>query len=196
MNKPTTARLPDEVGFFVPCRPIRTGCWGPRRNQRELVLNPLQFLNYERSHPTKKRIVMLVCAAVLTLGLTTAPAMASAGPFTPVEVEAYTYGPLDELRINKIYRLSATDDPSGIPTEDFERGGRRYYLLNMISANTDHETVTYTAVFGSVELARATDPQAFDGTDGSLGLLLVLSFVGGVIIVAANIKYKGANQCE
>ena len=50
----------------------------------------------------KKRIVMLVCAAVLTLGLTTAPAMASAGPYSPIEVETYTYGPLDELRVNKV----------------------------------------------------------------------------------------------
>ena len=144
----------------------------------------------------KKRIVMLFCAAILTLGLTTAPAMASAGPFTPVEVEAYTYGPLDEPRVNKVYQLSAADDPSSIPMEDFERGGRRYYLLDMISANTDHETVTYTAVFGSVEFARSAGPQALDGTDDSLGLLLVLSCVGGVIMVAANIKDEGEDQCE
>ena len=135
----------------------------------------------------KKRIVILLCASVLTLNLTAAPAMASAGPFHPIEVEAYTYGPLDEPRVNKVYQLSATDDPSGIPTEDFERGGRRYYLLDMSIANTDHETVTYTAIFGSVELAKATGPQALDGTDDSLGLLLVLSCVGGVIMVAANI---------
>ena len=144
----------------------------------------------------KKRFVILLCASVLTLGLTAAPAVASAGPYSPVEVETYTYGPLDELRVNKVYQLSVTDDPSGIPTEDFERGGRRYYLLDMISANTDHETVTYTAVFGSVELAKATSPQALDGTDGSLSLLLVLSCVSGVVMVAANIKCKGTDQDE
>ena len=144
----------------------------------------------------KKRIVMLLCASVLTLGLTAAPAMASAGPYSPIEVETYTYVPFDEPRVNKVYRLPAADDPSGIPTEDFERGGRFYHLLDMIIANTDHETVTYTAVFGSVESARATGPQALDGTDNSLGLLLVLSCVGGVIIVAAIIKYEGEDQCE
>ena len=80
----------------------------------------------------KKRIVMLLCTAVLTLGLTLAPAMASVGPFYPIKVEEYTYGPLDELRISKVYQLSLSDDPSGIPTEDFERGGRHYYLLDMI----------------------------------------------------------------
>ena len=140
----------------------------------------------------KKRVVILLCASVLTLGLTVAPAMASAGPYSPVEVETYTYGPFDEPRGNKVYRLPAADAPSGIPTEDFERGGRRYYLLDMISANTDHETVTYTSVFGSVELAKATGPQALN----SLGLLLVLSCVGGMIMVAANIKYEGEDQCE
>ena len=145
----------------------------------------------------KKRIIMLLCVAGLTMGLTTvAPAIASAGPYSPIEVETYTYGPFDEPRVNKVYQLSQSDDPSSIPTEDFERGGRRYYLLDMISANTDHETVTYTAVFGSVELARAAAPQTLGGTDGSLGLLLLLSCVGGVVTVAANIKYEGEDQCE
>ena len=68
---------------------------------------------------------MLLCTAVLTLGLTAAPAMASAGPYSPIEVETYTYGPFDEPRVNKVYRLPAADNPSGIPTEDFERGACR-----------------------------------------------------------------------
>ena len=41
-------------------------------------------------------------------------------------------GPLDELRIDKVYQLSQGDDPSGIPTGDFERNGRLYYLLDMV----------------------------------------------------------------
>ena len=95
---------------------------------------------------------MLLHIAVLTLGLTVLPVMASADPLCPVEVETYTYGPFDELRINKVYRLSVSDDPSGIPTEDFERSGRRYYLLGMVVDDTDSDMVTYTAIFGSVEL--------------------------------------------
>ena len=95
---------------------------------------------------------MLLYAAVLTLGLAVAPVMASVDPYCPVEVETYTYGPFDELRINKVYRLSVSDDPSGIPTEDFERGGRRYYLLGMVVDDTAGDMVTYTAIFGSVEL--------------------------------------------
>ena len=114
----------------------------------------------------KKRIVMLLCTAVLTVNLTAAQAMASAGPYNPVEVETYTYGPFDEPRINKVYRLSATDDPSGIPTEDFERGGRRYYLLGIVADNADHEVVTYTAIFGSAELARAEKHAGASGAAG------------------------------
>ena len=130
----------------------------------------------------KKRIAMLLCTAALTLGLTAAPVMASAGPFSPIEVETYTYGPFDELRINKVYQLSVTDDPSGIPTEDFEQGGRRYYLLDMTIANADNETVTYTAVFGSVELARTSGQPKYlyTETDTGLSLLLILICAGAV----------------
>ena len=94
----------------------------------------------------------LLCTVVLTLGFAATPAMASDVPLRPNEVESYTYGPLDELRISKVYRLSQHDDPSGIPTEDFVNGGRRYYLLDITADNTDPEVVTYTAVFGSVKL--------------------------------------------
>ena len=101
----------------------------------------------------KKQVVTLLCTAVLTLGFAAAPAMASDVPLRPIEVESYTYGPLDELRISKVYQLSVTDDPSGIPTEDFVYGNRRYYLLDM-TADTDGEVVTYTVVFGSVDVAK------------------------------------------
>ena len=122
----------------------------------------------------KKRIATLLCTAVLSLGLTAAPAMASAGPFSPIEVETYTYGPFDELRVNKVYQLSVADDPSGIPTEDFEQGGRRYYLLGMTIASADNEAVTYTAIFGSVELAeRPVSPSTRLFTSKRIGLAFV-----------------------
>ena len=50
----------------------------------------------------------------------------------PVEVQEYTAGDLDELRISKTYELSSTDDPTLIPTGDFERSGRVYTLLDII----------------------------------------------------------------
>ena len=128
----------------------------------------------------KKRIVMLLCTAVLTLGLTVAPAMASGGPFYPINVEEYTYGPLDELRINKVYQLSLSDDPSGIPTEDFERNGRRYYLLDMIkedeigvdtqeytdTVTMDSDTNDLSAILKQLEPHREVTTE-----DGHTGLL-------------------------
>ena len=127
----------------------------------------------------KKRIVMLLCTAVLTLGLTVAPAMASGGPFYPIEVEEYTYGPFDELRINKVYQLSLSDDPSGIPTEDFERNGRRYYLLvikeDVIGVDTQEHTETVTMDSDTNDLSailKQLDPHLEMTTeDGHTGLL-------------------------
>ena len=51
---------------------------------------------------------------------------AASSSYYPISVEEYTYGDLDELRINKVYQLSLSDDPSLIPTEDFVRNGRQY----------------------------------------------------------------------
>lgn len=51
----------------------------------------------------KKRIAMLLCALSALLSVTTLPALAAEQHY-PVSVEEYTYGPLDELRINKIYQ--------------------------------------------------------------------------------------------
>lgn len=83
----------------------------------------------------KKRILMLLCTAALALSIAAPPALAAGGPYYPISVEEYTYGSFDELRINKVYQLSLSDDPSGIPTEDFERNGRRYFLLDMVKEN-------------------------------------------------------------
>ena len=144
----------------------------------------------------KKRIAMLLCTAVLALGLAVVPALALAEPLTPVEVETYTYGPLDELRVNKVYQLSVTDAPSGIPTEDFEQGGRRYYLLDMTVANADHETVTYTAVFGSVELGQPGQQALYTETDTGLGLLLILICAGAAMIAVAALRDIKAKQTQ
>ena len=77
----------------------------------------------------RKRILGLFFAFVLILSMT-APALAKE-TFYPVSVDEYTAGDFDELRIQKVYQLSLDDDPSLIPTEDFERNGRLYYLLDM-----------------------------------------------------------------
>ena len=88
-----------------------------------------------------KRTIPLFLATFLLCSLLALPASAieaaqAAGPgrdsaYYPISVEEYTYGDFDELRIQKVYQLSLDDDPSLIPTEDFERNGRLYYLLDM-----------------------------------------------------------------
>ena len=60
----------------------------------------------------KKRILYLLLALVLVLALSV-PALA-AETFYPVSVDEYTAGELDEPRINKVYRLSLSDDPSAM----------------------------------------------------------------------------------
>ena len=64
-------------------------------------------------------------------------------------MEEYTYGEQNEPRINKVYQLSLSDDPSGIPRSDFVRNGRLYYLLDMtrkdeVGVDTKPHTETVT----------------------------------------------------
>lgn len=83
---------------------------------------------------TKRRIPMLLCAAVLMLCMVSPPAFAadrSAACYYPIEVESYTAGDFDQPRIRKVYQLSLSDDPAGIPTEDFEEYGRTFHLMEM-----------------------------------------------------------------
>ena len=129
----------------------------------------------------KKRIAMLLCALSALLGVTTLPALAAEQHY-PVSVEEYTYGPLDELRINKIYQLSLSDDPSGIPTEDFDRNGRHYYLLDMVrkdevgvDTQPHTETITMDSDTGDLaEVLKRLDAQMEVTTeDGHTGTLVL-----------------------
>ena len=83
---------------------------------------------------TKRRISMLLCAAVLMLCMASPPALAadrSAACYYPIEVESYTAGDFDQPRVRKVYQLSLSDDPAGIPTEDFEEYGMTFHLMEM-----------------------------------------------------------------
>lgn len=129
----------------------------------------------------KKRIAMLLCALSALLSVTTLPALAAEQHY-PVSVEEYTYGPLDELRINKIYQLSLSDDPSGIPTEDFDRNGRHYYLLDMVrkdevgvDTQPHTETITMDSDTGDLaEVLKRLDAQMEVTTeDGHTGTLVL-----------------------
>ena len=132
-----------------------------------------------------KRILTILCAlAVVMAGSATALAAdaetGQSASYYPISVEEYTYGDFDELRINKTYQLSLADDPSLIPTEDFIRNGRRYYLLDMtrkdevgVDIQTCTETVTQASDTNSLEtiLQRLDAEMEVTTEDGYVGIL-------------------------
>lgn len=82
-----------------------------------------------------KRLLSLFLAAFLLCLSLTVPAQAvESGQnscYYPILVDEYVGGDFDEPRIQKVYQLSLDDDPTKIPTKDFTRNGRLYYLLDM-----------------------------------------------------------------
>ena len=98
-----------------------------------------------------------IFAAVFMVCLLTSQAHAAS--IYPVSEEVYTYGPFDELRIDKIYELTRFDDPTDIPTGDFDRGGYHYTLLDIVKTeqretdangnivSTSHMAEIYTVTF-------------------------------------------------
>lgn len=133
-----------------------------------------------------KRILTILCTlAIVMAGSATALAAEPAeggqsASYYPISVEEYTYGDFDELRINKTYQLSLSDDPSLIPTEDFVRNGRRYYLLDMtrkdevgVDIQTHTETVTQASDTNSLEaiLQRLDAEMEVTTEDGYVGVL-------------------------
>ena len=132
-----------------------------------------------------KRILTTLCALALVMA-GSATALAAEAPsgqtpsYYPISVEEYTYGDFDELRINKVYQLSLADDPSLIPTEDFTRNGRRYYLLDMtrkdeigVDIQTHTETVTQPSDTNNLEtiLQRLDAEMEVTTEDGYAGVL-------------------------
>ena len=132
-----------------------------------------------------KRILTILCAlAIVMAGSATAlaaePEAGQSASYYPVSVEEYTYGDFDELRINKTYQLSLSDDPSLIPTEDFTRNGRHYYLLDMtrkdevgVDIQTHTETVTQASDTNNLEtiLQQLDAEMEVTTEDGYVGVL-------------------------
>lgn len=135
-----------------------------------------------------KRILTTLCAlAIVTAGA--APALAAetvppdsrSGPsYYPISVEEYMEG--DSPRIKKVYQLSLSEDPSIIPTDDFERDGRMYYLLDMtrkdeVGVDSKLHTQTVTLPSDTGDMAQVL--QRLEGQieavteDGYTGVLLL-----------------------
>lgn len=95
-----------------------------------------------------KRTAVLCLTALLACSLAI-PAMA-ADVLYPVEVTEYMEG--DSSHLKKIYVLAPTDDPSLIPTEDFDREGQTYTLLDITrqdQVETDTRDYTETVTLES-----------------------------------------------
>lgn len=134
-----------------------------------------------------KRSVPILLAALLACTLT-CPALAAeeqrqetASPMLyPVEITEYTEG--DHPRLNKVYALTASDDPAAIPTGDFVREGRTYTLLDLTRQDlteTDTKAHTETVTVNSKSkdmdkimsmLAAIQEVTTEDGYSGTLTL--------------------------
>ena len=128
----------------------------------------------------KKRAAMLLCSLSALLSITMLPALAAEQHY-PTSVEEYT-DPLGEPRINKVYQLSLSDDPSGIPTGDFDRNGRHYYLLDLtrqdevgVDTQTHTETITMDSDTGDLSaiLNRLDGEMDVTTGDGYTGTLIL-----------------------
>ena len=96
-----------------------------------------------------KRIVSLAAALVLALAAFPTSALAAGNEASniqlppsvvyPAEVRAYEENGL--FYLEKVYYLTARDDPAAIPTGDLEREGRIYTLLDILK-NDQRETDT------------------------------------------------------
>ena len=131
----------------------------------------------------KKRISALLCTAALILCAMSPPACATDRPaacYYPVEVESYTAGDFDQPRIRKVYQLSRSDDPAGIPTDDFVEYGRTFHLMEMtrkdeigVDTQPPTKTVTTDSSTGDLgEVLKQLDPEiTVETEDGHAGTL-------------------------
>lgn len=135
-----------------------------------------------------KRILTTLCALAVTAAMA-APALAaepapsdsrSSPSAYPISVEEYLEG--DIPRIKKVYQLSLSEDPSIIPTDDFERDGRIYYLLDMtrkdevgVDAKPHTQTVTLSSNTNDMtQILQRLEGQIEAATeDGYTGVLLL-----------------------
>ena len=89
----------------------------------------------------KHRIVGILSAALMLLSMS-APALAAAPPspsIYPAEVRASEEHGV--ARLEKVYYLTTRDDPAAIPTEDFDREGRHYTLLDVLKTGMSETDV-------------------------------------------------------
>lgn len=122
---------------------------------------------------------MLLLCAIFALPVHAAEEIKSSH-YYPISVDEYIGGDFDEPRIQKVYQLSLDDDPAKIPTEDFVRNGRLYYLLDMtrqdeigVDTKSYIQTVTLPSKTNDMEKILQTLDAEIEATteDGYTGTL-------------------------
>lgn len=128
-----------------------------------------------------KRKLTLIFAVALALSLA-CPAFAAGSGATLYPENVTEYMEDDHPRLSKVYILTAADDPTNIPTADFERDGKTYTLLDMTrhdNAQADTkdytETVTLSSKTKNMEkilamLEASMEVATEDGYTGTLAL--------------------------
>ena len=109
----------------------------------------------------KRSLFTLAVVLVLVLAAFPGAALAAdteATPETPPPVTLYpaevrTSEENGMIRLERIYYLSTRDDPAAIPTEDFDREGRHYTLLDVLKTDMSETDVKDYAEVISLESA-------------------------------------------
>ena len=132
-----------------------------------------------------KRITPLLLAVLLTCPALAAEVPEGTAPVRPAAlyptevVETETGG---GRRLEKVYLLTAADNPANIPTDDFEREGYRYTLLDVTrqdytESETREHTETVTLDSGTKEMDKIRPQLAatreVTTEDGFTGILML-----------------------
>ena len=105
----------------------------------------------------KKKVAFALCAALMLCSMSVAALAAE--PMTEADTVSTMISAADTLpgisaypaevraseengvyRLEKVYYLTAKDDPATIPTADFEREGRSYTLLDLLKMTRQKRT--------------------------------------------------------
>lgn len=125
-------------------------------------------------------LAALPCTAMAAEAGDTEPAQGAPPPAILYPAEVRTSEENGMIRLEKVYYLSTRDDPSAIPTGDFDREGRHYTLLDVLKndlSETDAKDYIEVVTLNSstkdmAEIIKMLEPEREIATeDGYTGIL-------------------------
>ena len=125
-------------------------------------------------------LAALPCTALAAETEGTEPAQGAPPPAVLYPAEVRTSEENGMIRLEKVYYLSTRDDPSAIPTGDFDREGRHYTLLDVLKndlSETDSKDYIEVVTLDSstkdmAEIIKMLEPEREIATeDGYTGIL-------------------------